>query len=93
MSHFFHYTRDKSDSILSSHFLSIKAMKVKLCTTLKIIVIHILTINTVYKTLHFIRYLKEKKITHYFLNHPAVDVLKNFAGLNCDITERIHYIM
>ena len=44
-------------------YKSIKAMKVKLGTTFKIIVIHILTINKTYKKLHFIRYLKEKKMT------------------------------
>ena len=32
-------------------------MKVKHCTTFKIIVIYILTINKVYKKLHFITYL------------------------------------
>ena len=38
-------------------------MKVIFCTTFKIIEMHILTANKVYKKLHVISYLKEKKMT------------------------------
>ena len=56
-------------------------MKVKLCIIFKIIVIHILTINKEYKKLHFIRYLKVKKMTHYFLNHPDMNMLELDHGI------------
>ena len=66
MSHFFHYTWDKFDHVLDHHFKTIKAMKVKFCIPVKVIEIHILTINKVYKKLHFLRYLKKKKNLLYF---------------------------
>ena len=71
MSHFFRYTWDKFDHVLDHHFKTIKAMKVKFCIPVKVIGIHILTINKVYKKLHFLRYLKKKKKLLYFWNYPA----------------------
>ena len=66
MSHFFRYTWDKFDHVLDHHFKTIKAMKVKFCIPVKVIGIYILTINKVYKKLHFLRYLKKKKKLLYF---------------------------
>ena len=66
MSHFFRYTWDKFDHVLDHHFKTIKAMKVEFCIPVKVIGIHILTINKVYKKLHFLRYLKKKKKLLYF---------------------------
>ena len=73
MSHFFRYTWDKFDHVLDHHFKTIKAMKVKFCIPVKVIEKHILTINKVYKKLHFLRYLKKKKNLLYFLNYPLAD--------------------
>ena len=70
MSHFFRYTWDKFDHVLGHQFKTVKAMKVKFCVTVKVIEIHILTINKVYKKLQFLRYLKKKKNPLYFLNYP-----------------------
>ena len=55
---------------LDHHFKTMKAMKVKFCITVKVIEIHILTMNKVYKKLHFLRYLKKKKNPLYFWNYP-----------------------
>ena len=72
MSHFFRYTWDKFDHVLDHHFKTIKAMKVKFCIPVKVIGIHILTINKVYKNLHFLRYLQKKKKTSLFLKLPLL---------------------
>ena len=77
ISHFFRYTWDKFDHVLDHHFKTIKAMKVKFCIPVKVIGIHILTINKVYKRLHFLRYLKKKKKLLYFLNYPVASDLPN----------------
>ena len=45
MSHFFRYTWDKFDNVLGHHFKISKAMRVKFCISVKVIEIHILTIN------------------------------------------------
>ena len=66
MSYFFHYTWDKFDHVLDHHFKIINAMKVKFCIPVKVIEIDILTINKVFKNLHFLRYLKKKKNLLYF---------------------------
>ena len=68
MSHFFRYTWDKFDHVLDHHFKTIKAMKVKFCIPVKVTGIHtcILTIDKVYKKLHFLKYLKKKKTLPYF---------------------------
>ena len=76
MSHFFRYTWDKFDHVLDHHFKTIKTMKVKFCIPVKVIGIHILTINKVYKKLHFLRYLKKKKKLLYFWNYPNMLDLK-----------------
>ena len=77
MSHFFRYTWDKFDPVLDHHFKTIKSVKVKYCITVKVIEIHILTINKVYKKLHFLRYLTKKKNPFYFLNYPMTTNLEN----------------
>ena len=66
ISQFFRYTWDKFYHVLGYHFKTIKAMKIKFCITVKVIEIHILTINKVYKKFHFLRYLKKKKNPLYF---------------------------
>ena len=69
MSHFFHYIWDKFSHILSHNFKSIKAMIIKLCTTVKAIEIHILTINKVHKKL---RQEKEKSSFYFKSNESSV---------------------
>ena len=61
MSNLFRNTWDKFGHILSHNFKSIKATRLKHCTTVQAIEIHILTLNKVHKKLHFLRYLKKKK--------------------------------
>ena len=84
MSHFFRYTWDKFDHVLDHHFKTIKAMKVKFCIPVKVIGIHILTINKEYKKLHFLRYLKKKKKLLYFLNYPVADKLAKEAAAEAE---------